>query len=52
MLICKGYDDVVRNKLVLEDLDNSDYKKIMTKKEWMIFKIIISVMHTFVSHNG
>jgi uncharacterized protein with ParB-like and HNH nuclease domain len=32
MLICKGYDDVVRNKLVLGDLDDSDYKKIMTQK--------------------
>ncbi len=32
MLICKGYDDVLRNKLVLGDLDDSDYNKIMSQK--------------------
>lgn len=33
MLICKGYDDVERNKLVLGDLDDSDYIKIMSQKK-------------------
>jgi uncharacterized protein with ParB-like and HNH nuclease domain len=33
MLICKGYDDVERNKLVLGDLDNLDYARIMSQRD-------------------
>ena len=31
MLICKGYDDMERTKLVLGDLDNTDYIKVMNQ---------------------